>query len=129
MTRSTGKRSSSIAAGVDTFAHGFLEAGLFLERDPESPVLLVVADEPVPPLFTALVGDPEASYAVALLLGTDGGPALRFELETADGEGTPLKWPDAVEFVRWWVSEDPRLELTRAERRWVWTREPRPAPR
>jgi hypothetical protein len=50
-------------------------------------VLYVMADVELAPRFAALVEEPEASYALALLIGRDGdGPALRFDLAGADAD-------------------------------------------
>ena len=64
--------SSSIAAEAETFGCAYLEALTFLERFPEAPVLLVMADVPLAPVFAALVDEPAASYGLALLLASDG---------------------------------------------------------
>lgn len=117
------RASSSVAAQEDTFACGFLEALLHLEREPERPVLLVTADVPLYPTFAALVDECVASYGLALLL-------------TARGEGTPVgfggasdgppvspgSWPDAMEFLRWLLAGEPRLRLGIGRRRWLWER-------
>ncbi len=104
--------SSSIAAGSASFGAAFLEAMLFLERDPETPVLLVHGDEPVPPLFLPLVAEPDARYAVGLCLTASEGSTIEFEPTPLSDAGTEgRKWPDALEFVRWWYSDEPSLVL------------------
>jgi hypothetical protein len=117
--------SSSIAAQEDTFGAGWIEALAMLAHAPERPVLLVVGDVPLAPAFAALIDEPEASYALALLLdagGSDGGYGVRFALEQgAPGLRRP-RWPDALEFLRWLLSEEPRLVLASGSRRWVWER-------
>lgn len=110
----TGNRaaSSSIAGGSASFGAAFLEALLFLERDPQTPVLLVHGDEPVPPLFLPLVDEPEARYAVALLLGGEGASPVEFELAPISAAGGEAhKWPEAIEFVRWWHAGSGPLTL------------------
>jgi beta-ketoacyl synthase-like protein len=110
--------SCSLAAREDTFACGYLEALAHLEREPDRPVLLVMADVQLAPRFAALVDEPECSYAVALLVGKTGdGPQLRFDV--ADSEPTPVTpWPHAGVFLRWLISEEERLSLGRFH----WTR-------
>lgn len=95
--------SSSLAGEADTFTSAWIEALLHLERAPETPVLLVIGDEPVPPKLLPLVDEPAASYAVALLLAADEAGGIGFALESgAPPESeAPLDWPQAVEFVRW----------------------------
>jgi hypothetical protein len=118
--------SSSIAAQSDTFPAGWIEAMTLLARVPERPVLLVVGDVPLAATFAELVDEPETSYAVALLLtGRDPeaeSEALDFSLEHGEAEPTHLRWPQAVEFLRFLLSDEPRLCLTSGRRRWVWDR-------
>ena len=64
--------SCSLAAREDTFACGYLEVLSHLEREPERPVLLVMADVQLAPRFAALVDEPESSYAVAMLIAREG---------------------------------------------------------
>jgi hypothetical protein len=115
--------SSSISAREDTFACGYLEALTHLAREPEQPVLLVVADVPLAETFAALVEEPTASYGVALMLASRGpGPQLDFACGSDGTDARPLAWPDAAEFVRWLLGDEPRLQLGAGRRRWSWTR-------
>jgi hypothetical protein len=124
--------SSSLGAGAETFACGWLEALAFLERAPERPVLLVVGDVPLDPLFAPLVEEPRGIYAAAFLLeraGAAPGVSLRVQpaerlgvslrVEQAEPGGPALRWPDALEFLRWQLSPAARLELGGSRRRWV----------
>jgi hypothetical protein len=120
--------SSSIAAQEDTLGCGWLEALTLLARAPERPVLLVVGDVPLAATFAALVDEPEASYALALLLDRDEtGRGVRLTLAGGATENRRPRWPDALEFLRWLLSDEPRLVLSCGRRRWVWERSaPRP---
>jgi hypothetical protein len=115
--------SSSIAAQENSFACGFLEAMTMLERVPDRPVLLVVGDVPLAPTFASLVEEPPGAYALGLLLSRDGeGTRLNFGLEAeADTPGLG-RWPDAIEFLRWYLSDTPSLVLGDARRPWKWER-------
>ena len=115
--------SSSVAAGTDTFAHGFLEAVLHLERRPEQPVLLVTGDEPIPSNLSHLVDEPEAAYSTALLLARQGeGTGLRFSLDPSRAPKKQREWPDALEFVRFLSSDDTELSLESGRGCWRWER-------
>ncbi len=115
--------SSSLAGGGETFACGFLEAVAMLHREAGRQVLFVVADELAPEPYRALAEPLDGAYAVALLLGPgDGEGSLQFRLEQARGPAPSSAWPDALEFLRWWVAGEPKLCLTRGSRMWVWSR-------
>lgn len=105
--------SSSLAAREDTFACGWLEALTHLERDPGCPVLLVVGDVALEPTFAELVSEPPGAYGLGLLLAREGeGPAVDLDLSGRGGTGA-RPWPDAVEFLRFLLSDETRLELGR----------------
>jgi len=110
--------SSSIAAQDDSFAYSYLEAMTLLDRDPERPVLLVVADVPLAPTFAALVEEPVAAYGLALLLTAHGaGEArLRFDPCAADAILEARAHPDAIEFLRWLLSGNASFTLGRKDR-------------
>jgi hypothetical protein len=121
----TGNRnaSSSIAAGDDTFAHGFLEALLHLERSPDQCVLLVVGDEPLPGNLAHLVDEPATTYGLALLLARRGeGVPVEVELGASHAPRKDREWPDALEFVRFLASGAGELTLESGRRRWHWRR-------
>ena len=115
------RASSSIAAEQDTFGCGYLEALTFLERTPESSVLLVMADVPLAPTFARLIDEPAASYGLALHLANSGpGKTLDFGIEAARSGAARARWPDALEFLRWLQSPEPSLALGLGRRHFVW---------
>ncbi len=115
--------SSSLAAQEDTFACGWVEALTHLQREPQRPVLLVMGDVPLAPTFAPLVDEPVASYALALLLAGGGeGTPLCFAPGNESDEARPLRWPEALEFLRWLLSDEKSLTLGAARRRWRWER-------
>ena len=115
--------SSSIAAEAETFACGFLEALTFLERAPENPVLLVMADVPLSDAFAGLVDEPATSYGLGLLLAKGGpGTRLDFGITAGGGAAPPGRWPDALEFLRWLESPEPRLALGAGRRSFEWAK-------
>jgi hypothetical protein len=115
--------SMSLAAGSETFEHGFLEALGMLHRERGRNVLFVTGDQGVPEPLTALSDQPRGAHAVGLLLAASGpGTRLRLDLEQTREQEPPRSWPDAIEFVRWWVSDEPTLRFAREPRAWTWSR-------
>jgi hypothetical protein len=117
------RASSSIAAQQDSFACGYLESLTLLQREPTRPVLLVVGDVPLAPTFAPLVDEPAGAYALALFLVGEGeGSKLAFDLRAETAARQPARWPDAIEFLRWYLSGESRLILGSARRPWAWER-------
>jgi len=117
------RASSSVAAQQDSFACGYLEALTLLERDPSRPVLLVVGDVPLAPTFAPLVDEPAGAYGLGLLLASGGeGARIGFGRPAEAGEPTSADWPDAIEFLRWYLSDASSLVLGSARRPWQWER-------
>jgi hypothetical protein len=126
--------SSALSARAESFACGFLEATTHLHREPARPVLLVVGDVPLVEDFHSLIDDPQAIYAVALLLSFDGegtkvgfdvrGAARPSEPGVAVGAREALRrgWSDAAEFLRWMIVGESRLALPGNGREWHWER-------
>jgi hypothetical protein len=115
----TGNRqaSSSLAAQADTFACGWVESLTHLEREPSRPVLYVIGDVPVAPVFAGLVDESPGPYAVGLLLAAQGdGWTIDFAL-AGDAAEARRAWPDALEFLRWLLCAERELALGRF--RWI----------
>ena len=108
--------SSSTAGGADSFASGIIEALSVLARSSEGRVLLVVADAPLPDVLAHFTGEPSAPYAVALLLARAGDGA-RVTFSPGGAAPAPSAWPDAVEFLRWLLSNEPSTTLGRTRNR------------
>jgi hypothetical protein len=120
--------STCVAAGRDTFAHGFLEALSSLRRYPERPALLVMGDEAVPEPFTQIADHDHGAYAVALLLAAPREEAgesesVHFELRSHDPDEPAPGPPQALCFVRWLVGSEPCLEIASGHHTWVWRRQ------
>lgn len=120
------RKSTAVAAGRQTFPCAFLEALGMLGPGNGDKVLLVVGDEPLPPVFRRFTDDPVAAYAIGFLLArADNGPDA-ISLELSAGEpGAEHSWPQAIEFLRWFLSGDSSLTLGLDERGWRWSRDQR----
>jgi hypothetical protein len=128
------RATSALSARAESFASGFLEAATHLHREPSRPVLLVTGDVPLCEDFHSLIDDPQAIYATALLLASDGqGVRVVFDVRgdevlpppgiaVAAIEAQRRGWSDAAEFLRWMLTDDDELVLPGNGRRWTWRR-------
>ena len=113
--------NTALAAGRQTFAHGFLEAISLLhaaKNDGES-VLLVTGDEAIPATITKQSESVDGAYAVALVMSRvrEGGVRLRIE---GGGDGAGADTPEALLYLRWLLSGERQLRLPYPNRTWVW---------
>lgn len=96
--------TTSIAAGVDSFLSGFIDAVAFLRLYPDSKVLLVCFDEDVPDFYEDFRDASMMDYAVAFLLSSrSDGQQVSFEVvpRAKDVFGVVEK-PQALRFLDWW---------------------------
>ena len=89
-----------------------------------APVLVVVGDVPLAETFAPLVDEPATPYAFAVQARRAGdGPGIALALAARAGaERERPGWPPALEFLRWWLSTEPRLEQTSRSGAQRWTR-------
>jgi hypothetical protein len=114
--------ATALSAGPDTFPCSILEALALIERSGGGPVLLVMADEPVPSGFEVFDDNPSASYAIALVIERAGaGYRVGLAPSSRDTHAPSPAWPQAIEFLRWLLSKEPTLTLG-VRRAWTWHR-------
>lgn len=114
--------ATAIAARLDTFEVGFLEAAAILATGREERVLVVYSDAPLKPPFDVLV-DYEPPVAGAFLLSarpTD--LILSLSMRPRGQEGVS-KGPHFLAFMRLLLNPDHQpLELTTDRLTWTWAR-------
>lgn len=72
--------ATAIAAGSESFGYGLLEAHMRARRDPDRPVVYIYADAPAPDPLGRQPGDPEATFALGLLIESKGATCLHTEI-------------------------------------------------
>jgi hypothetical protein len=110
----TGNRQghSAVAAGVDTFACGLLEALAVIATEPGASVLLVYYDAPLPDAYAELdsLGDPEQPLILALRISapTEKTAAYAFDRSPAaePRSGSAIRSDQApLDFLRFLLSD------------------------
>jgi 3-oxoacyl-[acyl-carrier-protein] synthase-1 len=126
LAASNREASSSISASEGTFEMGWLEALGHLEREPDRPVVYVMADVPLSPVFAELVAEPPPAYGFGFVLASSGdGIPVQFG---PGGEPQPREsrnWPVAAEFLRWLLGATDRSEglcVGAPGASWAWNR-------
>jgi len=115
--------STALSARKETFEHGFLEAICQLHREPNRKTILVIGDEPLPKEAAHLSKTPYTPYAIALLLSNNASEnKIQFELSPFKSTKFEPRLPSALEFLRFWLSDEKTLTLRSNSRQWNWQR-------
>lgn len=110
---------SSLASGASTFASAWIEAEALLLANPESRVLLVCYDEPLPLEYAPYSSQRQCLYALGLLLRIADNGGIALEPVPAE-QDEPL--PMAPLFAAWALTGERTLRLTAEGRGWMWLR-------
>jgi hypothetical protein len=124
LAKQTRVPTTSLGAADHSFVAGLVSVYAYLREHPEHQVLYIAADHAVPETFRPSLPEDSASYVVAAVLGLGGsGRHLSLDSQTPPKE-TPVGRPEpqAVEFLRWFFSEDPATILCTRATAWRLTR-------
>jgi hypothetical protein len=120
---------SAVAAGVDTFAFGFLEALAVIATEPGASVLLVYYDAPLPGAYAEIepLDDPEQPLVLALRLSTPtaDAPVYAFDQRPAAAleSGRAARSDQApLDFLRFLLGEEHSVNSAGARMDWQWRR-------
>ncbi|CAK4074552.1 MULTISPECIES: beta-ketoacyl synthase chain length factor [Vibrio] len=109
---------TSIAAGDNTFQSALLEAWVYLKSNPEHKVMLVDFDEPLPEVYNQYEEFEYRGYALGLILSAGD------EIRVAGQSGSDFKpqFPQALDFIRHYVSDESSWQTHSRTQSWVWQR-------
>jgi len=112
----------AVAAGEDSFAYGLVEAALCLAEEPETPVLLLYYDAPLPAGYEPFRSPSEAELPVivALVLEKAREGAISCAWESAEA-GAPARGNQALAFMRWLLSGAPDGACAGERMTWRWS--------
>jgi hypothetical protein len=112
---------SSLASGGSTFASGWIEAEGYLSKYPNSQVLLVNYDEPLPRDYLPFCPQEQCHYALGLVLRAADLADRAIVLQTS-AAGRDERLPLAPLFMAWALTLERSLHLTTDGQGWLWTR-------
>lgn len=116
------RMASALAAGAETFAYAMIEALVSIERAGGGPALVVIGEEPLPSALAAFESH-GAAYALALVVaGTGDGVHVRFARTSSADLPADGRWPHAIAFLRWLLSNEPSITLGERGGGFTWTR-------
>lgn len=113
----------AISAAQDSFAYGMMEAALCLAEDPTTPVLLVYYDPPLPDSYDPFRAASEAELPTVLALLMEAADEPRISFQWQPTRPSPaLTDSQALQFLRWLLSDAPEAECRGERMVWRWSR-------
>ena len=115
--------ATTVAAGEDSFGYGLLEAALLLERFPETPVLLVYFDQPLPSPLSQLIEQETESVSVALMLTTKRTKSAKAEISmnfNYNGNGMSDSNSPVTDFLKFYLSNGDNGHANTKRMCWNW---------
>ena len=108
----------ALAAGEETFPWALVEAMSELAAKPDSDVVLLYADDPMPEAYAVFESPAAPPLALALRLAARGPVRLEAAWATEGGASTE---PAALAFLRAWFGASGDGAWQAAARRWSWS--------
>tara|TARA_Y100001956_G_C4128762_1_gene192094 strand:- start:3640 stop:4365 length:726 start_codon:yes stop_codon:yes gene_type:complete len=110
---------TSIAASDNTFQSALIEAWLYLNTHPNSKVMVIDFDEPLPEVYSQYEEQDFQGYALGLILSS--GNAISISNQPTDSATTP-SFPQGLDFIRHYISDAPSWHIDSHKQTWVWQR-------
>nr|WP_240492883.1 beta-ketoacyl synthase chain length factor [Candidatus Terasakiella magnetica] len=101
---------TAVSAGPASFCNALLEAGTMLQLNPETPVLLVHYDEPLPDFYEGFCDETVKPMAMALVIQQSDSEQISYSVSKADGNGN--KEDAALNFMDGFLKK---------KRNWFWS--------
>jgi len=115
---------TALAAGLDTFGFGLMEAVTSLAEEPREPVLLIFGDEPLSGEFVTFgTDDADLPLVIALALRTPGAgdDGILFDAEPRSSSAPPST-AAALDFLRFLLSGEQAAVSEGVRMKWTWRR-------
>jgi len=116
--------SSMVVAGDETFTSALLEACVYLQRFPKTPVLVVYFDEPLPAPLDAFEAPTQECFCLALLLSAAENEGVQVSMKRKNVavnqgfDGANL----GEAFLKFFLSGVSSLEAASSKALWQWSR-------
>ena len=114
------KPATTVAAGSDTFGFALLEACVLLNRFPDTPVLIVYFDEPIPEPINIQKNDREEPLSIALLLQSNGTSNLSMSFEHNGSTNTSVTSELGKSFLKFYLSDCIEKKVNTYKTTWFW---------
>lgn len=109
---------TSIAASSDTFQSALIEAWSFLSEHPESQVLIIDFDEPLPELYQRYETKEYQGYSLGLVLSS----GKKFSVQSAELDSQENALPQGLSFIQHYLSTNDEWTIGGSQHAWIWQR-------
>lgn len=110
---------TSIAASENTFQSAIIEAWLYLNEHPNSKVLVIDFDEPLPDAYKKYENQSYRGYGLGLVVSNGNGFSLS-QHQTSETSAQTL--PQGLEFIRHFLSNQSQWKIESPQQTWTWQR-------
>ncbi|WP_299022492.1 beta-ketoacyl synthase chain length factor [uncultured Photobacterium sp.] len=110
---------TSLASGQNTLHNALIEASAYLSETPESKVLVVDFDEPLPERYSQFDQGNYQGYALGLLLTSGSDYQISWERNTEPKEQSA---PFTLEVIRQFVGNENQWTISTTQQCWHWQR-------
>jgi len=124
LLKKTHAPTTSLGGGKNSFMMGLVSCATYLKENPQAQLLYITADETVPAVFENGLTEANIPFSAAMLLSASGpGQSLGFEMNASSNLGSAThaeknQNPQSIEFLKWFFSESPSLELSSQAMSW-----------
>jgi 3-oxoacyl-(acyl-carrier-protein) synthase len=110
---------TSLAAAENSLHSAFIEAGIYLQENPQDTVLLVNFDEPLAGPYQGFETQCYKSYALAMLLTT--GSQLQLSW-SKNQDSLPSGYPQAFDFIEYLLNQEKYTSISSKRTNWLWVK-------
>ena len=128
IARANRRGHTAVAAGLESFCFGFLEAASCLAETPAEPVLLIHYDEPLPEPFTSFAAETGPAMALVVALAANGpGEAMTLAMTPTTAPGPTAPHSPAAGFCEFLGDPSaPHFSAVGPRMTWQWSRHAAP---
>lgn len=111
--------ATSLAAAENSLHYAVIEAGTYLQENPQDTVLLVNFDEPLPAPYQQFETHSYKGYALAMLLTTGNQLQLSW---SKNRDSVPTDYPQAFDFIEYLLNNKKNTSISSKRTNWIWAK-------
>ncbi|MFT6925895.1 MAG: 3-oxoacyl-(acyl-carrier-protein) synthase [Psychromonas sp.] len=111
--------ATSLAAAENSLHYAVIEAGTYLQENPQDTVLLVNFDQPLPAPYQQFETNSYKGFALAMLLTT--GDQLQLSW-SKNRDSVSAEYPQAFDFIEYLLNNEKHTSISSKRTNWIWAK-------